>query len=366
LELTGIHHITLVAAGAARSVAFYTRILGLRLVKQTVDYDRPDTWHLYFGDATGTPGTLVSVLVRPDAGRGLPGIGGTHHFALTAETTNAQLKWKRRLTDQGIAVRGPYDRNYFRSIYFRDPDGHILEIATRWPGLAEDELEDALGEMYIEPPEELTRGHRDEAAIAAQTWPEPIPAPGPDMTLSGLHHISAIGSDIGRTTAFWTETLGARLVKRTGNYDDPALPHYYYSLGEAAPGTLITYFAYRPEQMRAAQPGAGLTDHFALTVESDAALDAWHARLRAAGVEVTPVRDQTYFRSFYFRDPDGQRLALVTPSPGFLVDEAESALGQQLQLPPGLELERAAIVAALPPLEPEPGQMSPGSPPSGP
>jgi glyoxalase family protein len=351
VELTGIHHITLTVADAARSLDYYTRVMGLRLVKQPVDGARPAARRLYFGDATGTPGTLISCVAAPAAGRGLPGIGGTHHFALVAETTNAQLKWKRRLTDQGIAVRGPYDRNYFRSIYFRDPDGCIGEIATRWPGLAEDEPEDALGSTYIEPPEEFTRGHRDEAAIAAQTWPEPVPDVGPDMALEGLHHITTIGSDIARTTAFWTETLGFRLVKRTGNYDDPAIPHYYYGLGDAAPGTLVTAFAYRPDQMRAARAGVGLTDHFALSVETDAALEEWRDHLATAGLDVSPLCDQRYFHSFTFQDPDGLHLEIATRGPGFLVDEAVDTLGQRLQLPSELEPERAAITAALPPLE---------------
>jgi glyoxalase family protein len=351
LELTGLHHITLVSADAARSLAFYTHTLGLRLVKRTVDVDRPDTWHLFLGDATGTPGTLIALLARPGAGRGLTGIGGVHHLALVAETTNAQLKWKRRLTDQGLAVQGPYDRTYFRSIYFRDPDGTIVEIATRWPGLAEDEPDDALGQTYITPPEEYTRGHRDEAAIAAQTWPEPVPEVGPDMTLGGLHHITAIGSDLARTRAFWTETLGFRLVKQTGSYDDPAIPHDYYGLGDGAPGTLVTYFAYRPGQMRAARAGAGRAHQLALGVARDADLEEWHDRLRAAGLDVTPLRDQVYFRSFTFRDPDGLDLALATPGPGFLVDEAAAELGHALRLPPGLEPARAALAAALPPLE---------------
>ncbi len=352
MDLTGIHHITLVAADAARTQAFYTQLLGLRLVKRTVDFDRPGTWHLTFGDAVGTPGTLVTVLAWPGAARGQRGTGGTHHFALLAETTNAQLKWKRWLTGHGIAVQGPYDRTYFRSIYFRDPDGCIVEIATRWPGMAEDEPDDALGTTVIEPPEDLTKGHRDEAAIAAQTWPEPIPALGPDMTLGGLHHISALCSDIARTTAFWTELLGFRLVKQTVSYDDPAIPHYYYGRGNGEPGTLITYFAYPPDQMRPARLGPGLTHHFALTVETDAEQEVWRERLLAAGLDVTPVRDQRYFRSFYFHDPDGHRLGIATRAPGFLVDETEAELGQHLVLPPWLEAERAAITGALPPLEP--------------
>src|SRR5215207_1573377 len=119
--IQGIHHITLVSADAARTVDFYTRLLGLRLVKQTVNFDDPGSYHLYFGDELGRPGTIVTFFEWPQAGKGRTGIGGTHHFALLTETTESLLKWKRWLTDNGVAVDGVYDRTYFRSIYFRDP-----------------------------------------------------------------------------------------------------------------------------------------------------------------------------------------------------------------------------------------------------
>ena len=142
-------------------------------------------------------------------------------------------------------------------IDFRDPDGCIVEIATRWPGMAEDEPEETLGTTYIAPPVEVTPGHRDEAAIAAQTWPEPVPALGPDMALGGLHHITAIGSDIARTTAFWTEMLGLRLVKQTGNYDDPAIPHYYYGVGDGGAGHADHLFRLRRRMQDAPRRGWG-------------------------------------------------------------------------------------------------------------
>lgn len=312
MEITGIHHLTLVSGDAARTLRFYTGVLGLGLVQPPGAAGRPDSYHLYMGDTADTPGALITVSVRPAAQPGHPGIGGAHHLALVTETTNSQLKWKRRLTDQGVPVRGPYDRTYFRSIYFRDPDGQILEIATRWPGLGEDEPEETLGTTYITPPPELTKGHRDEAAIAAQTWPEPVAAIQPDMVLGGLHHITAIGADIARTTAFWTEALGLRLLKQTGNYDDPAIPHYYFGVGTGEPGTLITYFGFRPDQMRAAAPGRGQAHHFALAVAGADAPAAWRDRLRAAGVTVTPVQDGAYFRSISFRDPDGVLLEIST------------------------------------------------------
>ncbi|HMA36792.1 MAG TPA: VOC family protein, partial [Chloroflexia bacterium] len=262
MDIEGIHHITLVCADAQRTADFYSGVLGLQLVKQTVNFDQPTTYHLYFGDAVGHPGTLVTFFAWPDSRRGRPGIGGTHHFALIVESTNAQLKWKRYLTDQGLAVEGPYDRGYFYAIYFRDPDGCRVEIATRWPGLAADEDEDALGRERRLPHPDATSKGRDEAAIRQQTWPEPILRVQEDMRLTGLHHISAVCSDITRTAQFYTEVLGLRLVKQTVNYDDLTTPHWYFGVDEGAPGTLITYFGYPPGTMRPARIGTGQTHHF--------------------------------------------------------------------------------------------------------
>ncbi len=350
MTIEGIHHITLVCGNAQRTADFYSGLLGVPLVKQTVNFDRPTTYHLYFGADQGRPGTLITFFEWPDAPRGQAGIGGTHHFALIAESTNAQLKWKRYLEDRGVAVQGPYDRSYFYSIYFRDPDGCRLEIATRWPGMLADEDEETLGMVLQEPPVELTRAGRDEAAVRAQTWPEPVPLITDEMRLTGIHHISAVCSDIARTAAFYTGVLGLRLVKQTVNYDDPAVPHWYFGTGDGVPGTLITYFAYRPEAWGPARIGRGQTHHFAFAVEDDAAQAAWRERLQSAGVAVTEVRDRKYFRSIYFADPDGHILEIATRGPGFLVDEPADALGQALALPPWLEAERATIAAGLRPL----------------
>ncbi|MEM8535873.1 MAG: VOC family protein, partial [Chloroflexota bacterium] len=134
MTIQGLHHITLVSANAQRTVDFYTKLLGQRLVKQTVNFDDPGSYHLYFGDELGRPGSAITFFEWPSAPKGHPGIGGTHHFALHVADYDGLLKWKRRLIDHGVAVDGPLDRHYFRSIYFRDPDGVIVEIATRGPG----------------------------------------------------------------------------------------------------------------------------------------------------------------------------------------------------------------------------------------
>src|SRR5690606_5456304 len=118
MTVLGLHHITLVCADAQRTVDFYTGVLGLRLVKQTVNFDDPGSYHLYFGDGLGRPGTAITFFEWPRAPRGRPGVGGTHHFALAVADDDSLLKWKRRLTDLGLAVSGPLDRHYFTSIYF--------------------------------------------------------------------------------------------------------------------------------------------------------------------------------------------------------------------------------------------------------
>ena len=191
MSIKGIHHITIIAGDAQRTVDFYTGTLGLRLVKQTVNFDRPDSYHLYFGDDAARTGTLVTFFEWRDVRPGRTGIGGTHHLALLTENGDTLLQWKRWLTDRGRAVTGPYDRVYFRSIYFRDPDGTILEIATRGPGWTVDEPAERLGAEVRMPPPETRRGGRDEESIRARTWPEPLEGITPEMRLDGLHHITS-------------------------------------------------------------------------------------------------------------------------------------------------------------------------------
>ena len=349
--IQGIHHITLVAADARRTADFYTRLLGLKLVKKTVNFDAPDSYHLYFGDEIGSPGTLVTFFEWPRAPKGHWGIGATHHFALLVEDATGLLQWKRWLTDQGVAVTGPFNRVYFESIYFSDPDGVIVEIATRGPGWGYDEPIEAWGSDLKFPPIETTVGHRDEAAITARTAPEPVPEITPAMRIPGLHHITAVASDIERTTEFYVETLGMRLVKKTVNFDNPDSPHYYYATEDGHPGSVITYFGYAPDKMRRGQIGRGLTHHFAFEVESDDAQEAWRERLLSRGVQTTPILDRSYFRSIYFNDPDGHIVEIATRDPGFLIDEPREALGQRLSLPAWLERERQAIEQALKPIK---------------
>ncbi len=350
--IKGIHHITLVAGNAERTARFYVNTLGLGFVKKTVNFDRPNTYHLYFGDRTGTPGSLVTFFEWPDATRGRIGVGSTHHFAMTVETEEAQLQWKRRLTDRNVPVNGPYDRGAFKSIYFTDPDGVILEIATRGPGWEFTRN----GEEIFLPPAELQAPGRNEAAIRNLTWPEPVDQITPEMELHGLHHISAMAADIDRTDEFYQHVLGMPLIRKSINYDDPEMPHWYWGVGEGLPGTIITYFGMNHLLARGLRPisgqvGRGLTHHFAFEVSNDEALQSWRERLQGHGLQVTPVLDRKYFHSIYFADPDGHILEIATSTSGFLVDQPIDRLGKDLALPEWLEGQRPAIAAGLPPID---------------
>lgn len=351
MTILGLHHITLVCKDAQRTVDFYTKTLGLRFIKKTVNFDAPDSYHLYFGDQVGSPGSAVTFFEWPDAPRGHWGIGGTHHFALAVNDYDGLLKWKRRLTDLGLPVTGPLDRHYFKSIYFHDPDGVILEIATLGPGWTVDEAPEALGTEHRDPPPEMVINNRDEATIAATTWPEPVPAITPDMALKlGMHHITAIAADIQRTEAFFSGLLGMRKVKMTSNFDDPTSAHWYFGVGDGRPGTLITYFERDPKRVRRAQLGIGQTHHFALAVADEATQLEWREKLVRAYLRVSPVMDRVYFKSIYTNDPDGHIVELATNGPGFTADEEPENLGRELKLPPWLEPHRRDIERVLKPI----------------
>lgn len=329
MTILGLHHITLVCSDAQRTVNFYAGTLGLRLIKKTVNFDDPTSYHLYFGDEVGHPGSAVTFFEWPHAPRGYPGVGGTHHFALSVADYDGLRKWKRRLTDLGLKVDGPRDEGYCQSISFRDPDGVILEIATLGPGWDGATAPDG------------ATGDR------AETWPEPVPTITPDMALGhGMHHITAISSDLQRTQAFFGDLLGMRRIQATSPVGDGGSAHWYWGVGDGRPGTLITYRA----QEGRVRMGSGQTHHFALAVPDETTQLAWREKLIRAGLRVSPAMDRVYFKSIYTNDPDGHIVELATLGPGFPVDEEVRALGNRLMLPPWLERYRGEIESALKPV----------------
>jgi len=352
LRTNGFHHVTMVSNDARRTLDFYGDLLGLGMVKKTVNFDDPSAYHLYFGYESGRPGSILTFFEWRTAARGHWGVGGVHHLALGVETAEAQLKWKRRLTDAGVSVAGPFDRGYFSSIYFSDPDGQVLEIATAGPGYAIDEPPDALGEKLVTPPDERMPTGRDDAAIEAATHAEPVEEVTPDMRLQGIHHVSAITNDLDAAGTFYEESLGLRLVKKTFNQDDGKTRHYFWAAydGETVqPRSSMTLFGWEGSDY-VARPGAGQTHHVAFRADTAEQQEAWREHLLSMDLRVSPVMDRCYFRSIYFRAPDGLLCEIATDGPGFTVDEDPEALGGALKLPAWLEPRRAEIERALVPL----------------
>lgn len=351
LSTEGFHHVTMVSKDAVRTLQFYGGLLGLDLVKRTVNFDDPGAYHLYFGRDGGRPGTIITFFEWPHTGRGQWGVGGVHHLALGVDDLDGLLKWKRRLGDAGVRVSGPVDRGYFVSLYFSDPDGQVLEIATKGPGYAVDEPADQLGREVVPPP--VDRSRDEEGAVdGSAVHPEPVPEVTADMRLHGIHHVTGITDDIERAHDFYTGALGLRIVKKTFNQDDPSVRHWFWARvdgEEVADHSAMTLFDWKGSDFLA-RPGAGQTHHVAFRAPDEDEQAAWREHLLEMGVEVTPVLDRAYFRSIYFRAPDGQLLEIATDRPGFTVDEDPESLGEGLQLPEWLEPRREQIEGALTPL----------------
>lgn len=361
---TGLLGHTFVTSNLARTTRFLTADLGLSLLKRTVHPENERLAVAYFGfpgaaseasvcyiewapifyalpaDGLVTAAAASAATERPELGdaKGRWGAGTNHHLALHVADRKGLLRWKRRLTDRGHSVTGPYFRNYFHSIYFHDPDGAILEIATTEPGFRYDE--EQLGSGHIGPKEGALVGARPELEVAAETWPAPVEEITAEMRLSGFHHMTSVSADTDRTARFYVDVVGLDLIKRT-DYLDAEGTHYYYAAGpEVAPGAILTFFGF-PGFPRG-RLGTGLAHHITLGARDENALGTWREHLRGAGVAAGLIEDHFYYRSFFFRDPDGHIVAAATP-PRFSRDESADALGQRLCLPARFERRRAEI-----------------------
>lgn len=320
--LAGIHHITAMAGDPRANVAFYTRVLGQRLVKRTVNFDDPGTHHLYYGDAVGTPGTILTFFPWPGARRGVRGNGEAVAVAY-AVAPGALEFWQARLAQAGAAAGPLGERFGARVLPLLDPDGMAVELIES-----------------------------DAAPVAH--WAEgPVEA---GAALRGFHGVTLQVADAGASGALLEESFGYTQVGSEGN-------RTRYVAGGAggagsaggaggAPGRTVDLLvppgAAPPVRSRL---GAGSIHHVALRVAGDAEQAERRAALLRAGFSLTPVQDRQYFRSVYFREPGGVLYELATDGPGFDRDEAVAELGGALKLPPWLEPRRAAIEAALPELD---------------
>ena len=309
--ILGLHHVTAISSDPQRCLDFYAGLLGLRLVKRTVNFDDPQTYHFYFGDEVGTPGSILTFFPWPGARRGRHGSG---QVAVTsfAVLPNAIGFWVERLLRYSVAYDGPTRRgsgsDVERVLSFKDHDGLMLEIV----------------------------GHSGAAALPA--WGG---APGIswEHAIHGFHGVTLWVDEAEATERVLVDTLGFRISHEDGTTKR-------YAVGDGGPGRLLDVRAIG--DFGRAASGAGTVHHVAFAVADNAAEVAMRERVHQAGLHPTPVIDRNYFRSVYFREPGGILYELATNPPGFTIDEPVEHLGATLKLPPQYEPHRAEIEAVLP------------------
>jgi len=305
---SGIHHITAIASDPKKNFDFYTKVLGLRFVKKTVNFDDPSTYHFYFGDNAGSPGTILTFFPHPDMPKGRAGTGQAVEIVF-AIPKRAFAFWLNRFHKLGLEYQGPEQRFDEKVLRIKDPDGLMLEFVG-----VDDMPEDNL-------------------------WTtDDI---GADVAIRGFHSVSLWVDDHEKTAKILTGNLGFKLVGNDGS-------RYRYSAGGDGLGQIVDLREV-PGMWRGA-PGAGTIHHVAWRVGDDEAELRVRGELEKEELHLTPVIDRNYFHSVYFREPNGILFELATDNPGFDVDERIETLGQDLKLPAQYEQHRDAIAAALPPL----------------
>jgi glyoxalase family protein len=306
-HLSGMHHVTAICGDPQVNIDFYTGVLGLRLVKVTVNFDDPEAYHLYYGNGSGSPGTIMTFFSWPGAEKGRLGAGQIADVGFTVPE-GALPFWQSWLADHRIACEGPVTRFDVESVLrFEDPDGLWVEIASHPYG-------------------NLRPGwsHSD------------IPI---ESAIRGLHNVSLIEARSDETAAFLERALKFTRVAQ----DQEDRIRYSPTSG---PGTFVDVLPSRTAHRGLV--AVGTTHHVAWRTPSDEEQIAWRTHLEEAGAHVTPVLDREYFHSIYYREPGGVLFEIATDPPGFTVDEPVTELGTHLKLPPWLEPERAHLEAALP------------------
>jgi len=306
LDISGIHHVTAITADAQKNIDFYCGVLGLRLVKLTVNFDDPGSYHLYYGNESGDPGSILTFFAWPEASRGR--VGPAQVVAIAFAVPEAAYEfWSDRFRQHHIAAQGVLGAFGEQVISLADPDGIQVQIV---------------------------------AAAKAQDY-HPTGGPiDPDVAVSGFHGIAVSEDGYELTARLLTDVMGFRAAASEGNR------FRYQASGDRA--SIIDLLCV-PDARHGAM-GAGIIHHVAFRTPDDEQQVAWRERLRALGYNVTPVIDRRYFYSIYFREPSGVLFEIATDQPGFAMDEAPGQLGTALCLPPWLEPNRRAIEDSLPQL----------------
>jgi glyoxalase family protein len=304
--ISGIHHVTAIAGDPQKNADFYVGVLGLRMVKRTVNYDDPGTYHLYYGDEIGRPGTLITFFPWPGAPRGRQGTGQTAATALSIPPGSIGW-WMDWLKRNGAATRGPEDRFGDEVVSLDDPDGIAIELIV--PALAD----------------------------GREPWREgPVPA---ERAIRGFHGVTLVEAAYERTAGLLTATLGFRAAGEKGN-------RFRFEAGAGGAGSIVDLLC-APQAPRGIV-AVGTVHHVAWRAPTGESQEEWRKTVSSLGYNVTPIVDRHYFRSIYFREPGGVLFEIATDGPGFLVDETRGTLGTRLVLPPWLEPRRAELDGILP------------------
>jgi glyoxalase family protein len=305
-EILGIHHVTAIAGEPQANIDFYAGVLGLRLVKLTVNFDDPTTYHLYYGDGQGHPGTILTFFPWPGAARGRIGTGQLTVTSFAVPERSLAF-WRQRFIDRSINCKESRTLVDELTLTFQDPDGLQLELVS---------TPDANPE---------------------RVWAQgPVPV---EFAIRGFHHVTLLEEGYERTAALLTDKLGFRMTDSKEN-------QFRYAVATGGTGAIVDVLC-----APAGRPGrvsVGTVHHVAWRTPTDEQQSACRAKLLE--YNVTPVIDRKYFHSIYFREPGGVLFEIATDPPGFTVDERESGLGSHLLLPPWLEPSRPELESILPKL----------------
>jgi glyoxalase family protein len=304
--IPGLHHVTAIASDPQRNLDFYTEVLGLRFVKRTVNFDDPGTYHFYFGDDAGSPGTILTFFPWPQAARGHSGAGEVTKTAFSVPATSLEF-WLERLTGQGVLVEQTGKRFEEQVLTFADPDGMKMEIVA----------------------------HADAGAGKAPRF-APVP---PEHAIRGFFGVTLLEQQAEKTAAI-LNMMGFKRIGEEGS-------RLRFAAEGNALGNHIDLVV--DPTAKFGRAGAGSVHHIAFRAQDDRAQREWREEI-AKHLEVTPVLDRTYFHSIYFREPGGVLFELATDPPGFALDEPIESLGEELRIPQWLESRRSFIEKRLVPV----------------
>lgn len=303
-KISGLHHVTAIAGDTQENLDFYTEVLGLRLVKKTVNFDDKFTYHLYYGDKLGHPGTILTFFPFRNARWGRVGRGQTAATSFVVPADSLEY-WGERLESRGVDVEAPQQRFDGTVVAFEDHEGQPLELVT--------------AESDVTPFEE-----------------GPVPQ---KHAIRGFYGVTLDSLDAEGTTGV-LELMGFEKVA-----EERGRTRFRGAEKRAATVDVLDH----PDAM-VGQQGAGTVHHIAFRTPDNDTQARWRERIIEAGLHVTPRKDRQYFQSIYFREPGGVLFEIATEEPGFTVDEPVDKLGAELKLPPWLEEDRDLIEEHLPPM----------------